>query len=507
MDEKPGGVFPQALVDAFRDAPGLPAFECRGRAVTRGQVLALIAGFVRGLRGAGLTAGSRVVLDTGVTPEAFAVRVAAHVVGCQVVALRPGLTREHLRDILARGISAVVTDDAASRPALAAEAGGIPLLDTGGLVRLSAPVTPGPEDLTARGDRDGIGVIHLTSGSTGRPKGTMVTYGALSEDWSLQPGRWTDRTRRLAARYARFLLFGTLSSAVMFEHMCLSLLGGGTAVIPDQPPRFPEVFAEHRISACMTTVPRLYGILDAVRDRAVDTSSLRALVVAGSPLAPHRLTEAAALLGPVVHHAYGQTETGMLTVLEPEELAADPGLADSVGRPLDTVEMTVRDPGGRDLPAGRTGEVWVRLSDAFCGYWEDPRETAEVLRDGWVRTRDLGRLDARGYLRLSGRTRDIVIVNAVVHYVGPIERVLASHPDIDQAYVVGVPDDRTGEAIRAFVVPHPGAVPAPDDLRELVARELGEAAAPARVVTITEVPVAPSGKPDKAALRTLPEPR
>ncbi|MDN3261572.1 fatty acid--CoA ligase family protein [Streptomyces sp. CSDS2] len=503
MDEKPGEVFPQALIDAFRDAPDLPAFEYRGREVTRGQVLVLIAGFVRGLRGAGLTAGSRVVLDTGVTPEAFAVRVAAHVVGCQVVALRPGLTPEHLRDILARDISAVVTDDLASRPALAAEAGGTPLLDTGGALRPPASFTPGPGDLTARGGRDGIGVIHLTSGSTGRPKGTMVTYGALSEGWALRPGRWTDRTRRLAARYARFLLFGTLSSAVMFEHLCLSLLGGGTAVIPDQPPRFPEVFAEHRVSACMTTVPRLYGILDAVRDRAVDTSSLRALVVAGSPLAPHRLTEAAGLLGPVVHHAYGQTETGMLTVLEPGELAADPGLADSVGRPLDTVEMTVRDSSGRDLPAGRTGEVWVRLADAFCGYWEDPRETAEVLRDGWVRTRDLGRLDARGYLRLSGRTRDIVIVNAVVHYAGPIERVLASHPDIDQAYVVGVPDDRTGEAIHAFVVPHSGAVPVADALRELVARELGEAAAPVRVVGITEVPVAPSGKPDKAALRAL----
>ncbi|WP_225809991.1 class I adenylate-forming enzyme family protein [Streptomyces spinosus] len=503
MDEKPGEFFPQALVDAFRDAADLPAFEHGGRAVTRGQVLTLIAGSVRGLRGAGLSAGSRVALDTGVTPEAFAVRVAAHVVGCQVVALRPGLTPEHLRDILARDVDAVVTDDAASRPELVAQAGDVPLLDTGGASWPPAPVTPGPADLTARGDRDGIGVIHLTSGSTGRPKGTMVTYAALSEDWALQPARWTDRTRRLAARYARFLLFGTLSSAVMFEHVCLSLLGGGTAVIPDQPLRFPEVFADHRVTACMTTVPRLYAILDAVRERAVDTSSLRALVVAGSPLAPHRLTEAAELLGPVVHHAYGQTETGMLTVLEPEELAADPGLADSVGRPLDTVEMTVRDADGRDLPTGRTGEVWVRLADAFSGYWEDPRETAEVLRDGWVRTRDLGRLDARGYLRLSGRTRDIVIVNAVIHYAGPIERVLASHPDVDQAYVVGVPDDRTGEAIHAFVVPQPGTAPDPDALRELVARELGEACVPARVAGLTEVPVAPSGKPDKAALRAL----
>ncbi|WP_256096154.1 class I adenylate-forming enzyme family protein [Streptomyces sp. LUP30] len=503
MDEKSGEVFPQAFIDTFRDAPDLPAFEYGGRAVSRGEVLVLIAGFVRGLRGAGLTAGARVALDTGVTPEAFAVRVAAHVLGCQVVGLRPGLTREHLRDILARDVDAVVTDDAASRPELAAEAGGIPLLETGGALRPPEGFVPIPDDLTPRGDRNGIGVIHLTSGSTGRPKGTMVTYGALSEGWSLQPARWADRTRRLAARYARFLLFGTLTSAVVFEHLSLSLLGGGTAVIPDQPLHFPDVFADRRITACLTTVPRLHGILDAVRDRTVGTSSLRALVVAGSPLAPHRLTEAAELLGPVVHHAYGQTETGMLTVLEPEELVADPGLADSVGRALDTVEMTVRDQDGRDLPVGRTGEVWVRMADAFCGYWEDRQETAEVLRDGWVRTRDLGRLDALGYLRLTGRTRDIVIVNAILHYAGPIERVLASHPDVDQAYVVGVRDDRTGEAIHAFVVPQPGSAPETDALLQLVARELGEASVPVRVITITEVPIAPSGKPDKAALRAL----
>ncbi|WP_261399322.1 class I adenylate-forming enzyme family protein [Streptomyces misionensis] len=507
MDEKPGGLFPRAFVDAFRDAPDLPAFEHGEHTVTRGEMLDRIAGFARGLRAAGLAPGSRVALDTGVTPEAFAVRVAAHVVGCQVVGLRPGLTREHLRDILARDVDAVVTDDAASRPEPAAAAGALRLLETGGALRPPKGFAPAPDDLTPRGDRDGVGVIHLTSGSTGRPKGTMVTYGALSEHWALQPARWTDRVRRLAARYERFLLFGTLTSAVMFEHLGLALLAGGTAVIPHRPLVFPDVFADLRITACMTTVPRLHGILDAVRDARADTSSLRALVVAGSPLAPHRLTEAAELLGPVAHHAYGQTETGMLTLLEPEELAADPGLADTVGRPLDTVGMTVRDQDGHVLPADRTGEVWVRTPDAFCGYWEDPKETGDVLRDGWVRTRDLGRIDARGYLRLTGRARDVVIVNAVVHYAGPIERVLASHPEVDQAYVVGVPDERTGEAIHAFVVPQPGRAPAERALRDLVARELGEASVPAGVSTLADVPVAASGKPDKAALRALLAPR
>ncbi|WP_343235171.1 long-chain fatty acid--CoA ligase [Streptomyces sp. SID10853] len=508
MDEQSGGTFPQTLIDAFRAAPDLPAFEYEGRTVTRGEVLGAVAAFVRGLRGAGLTAGSHVALDTGVSPEAFAVRIAAHAVGCTVIGLRPGLPREHLRSILARDVAAVITDDTNNAGlSSAADALGVPLLDAAALRPREAPLSDFG-DLTAQGSPDDIGIIHLTSGSTGRPKGTTVTYAALSLNWAFGPACWNDRVRRLAARYERFLLFGTLNSAVVFEHLGLCLMGGGTAVIPGQPLRFPEVFAQHRVTACLVTVPRLYAILDAAREGGADLSSLRSLLVAGSPLPPHRLTDAAALLGPVVHHGYGQTETGMLSVLEPEELAGDPGLADSVGRPLETVETVVRDSEGRDVPTGDAGEVWVRRPDFFCGYWGDAQETADVLRDGWVRTRDLGSLDADGYLRLAGRIRDIVIVNAIVHYAGPIERALASHPDIDQAYVVSVPDEHSGEAIHAFVVPLPGAAaPAEETLRELVARELGTASVPAGVGFLTEVPVALSGKPDKAALRAMVPPR
>ncbi|MGW7788615.1 AMP-binding enzyme, partial [Streptomyces tricolor] len=153
------------------------------------------------------------------------------------------------------------------------------------------------------------------------------------------------------------------------------------------------------------------------------------------------------------------------------------------------------------------GWVGARVGAVLAVTGPPPLPTGLPPPHGWVRTRDLGRVDARGYLRLTGRTRDIVIVDAIIHYAGPIERVLASHPDVDQAYVVGVPDERTGEAIHAFVVPQPGATPDAGALRSLVARELGEAAVPAGIVGLTEVPVAPSGKPDKAALRALLTPR
>lgn len=505
MDEQSGGTFPQTLIDAFRAAPDRPAFEYEGHTVTRGAVLDAVAAYARGLREAGLTAGATVALDTGVSPDAFAVRIAAHAVGCTVVGLRSGLTREHVRAILARDVSAVIVVETSSGGELRGEAAelGVPVLDVA-VLRAGGESGSDVGGFVAQGAPDDVAVIHLTSGSTGRPKGTLLTYAALSVNWAYTPALWNDRVRRLAARYERFLLFGTLNSAVVFEHLGLCLMGGGTAVIPAQPLSFPGVFGQHRATACLLTVPRLYAILDAVRESGADLSSLRNLLVAGSPLPPHRLTEAAALLGPVVHHGYGQTETGMLAVLEPEELAAEPALADSVGRPLESVEVTVRDGEGRDLPAGDTGEVWVRRPDFFHGYWDDAEETADVLRDGWVRTRDLGSLGADGRLRLAGRIRDIIIVNAIIHYAGPIERALASHPDIDQAYVVSAPDEHTGEAIHAFVVPRPGAIaPEEETLRKLVARELGAAGVPVGVVHLTEVPVAASGKPDKAALRAM----
>ncbi|WP_434444754.1 class I adenylate-forming enzyme family protein [Lentzea sp. E54] len=148
----------------------------------------------------------------------------------------------------------------------------------------------------------------------------------------------------------------------------------------------------------------------------------------------------------------------------------------------------------------RAGELFVRSPGQASSYWANPEESAEVFVDGWVRTRDLGRFDASGHLRLTGRARDVVIVNANLHHAGPIEQVLAEHPDIAEAYVVAVPDDETGEAVHAFVVPRRDRVPELGELRELVTGRLGAACAPVRVTAIAEPPVAPSGKPDKRQL-------
>ena len=169
----------------------------------------------------------------------------------------------------------------------------------------------------------------------------------------------------------------------------------------------------------------------------------------------------------------------------------------SVGRPPAVTDLAIRDAAGR--PAAE-GELFVRTPSQATAYWADPAETAEVFTGGWVRTRDLARLDPDGYLHLLGRARDIVIVNANLVYAGPIERVLAADPAVAEAYVISRPDDVTGEAVHAYVVPAAGRAPDAGALRRLVAEALGEAAVPQSIRVIDGVPVAPSGKPDKGAL-------
>lgn len=461
--------FPRAVLDALDAAADRPVFEHGERVVTGAELLDLVARVATGLRAGGVGPGDGVALLLGVNPEAFAAILGAHVVGARVVGVRPGLPDAQVRHLLGLDVAAVVTDSPAAHPPRT--------LTVAELLRADA----GPLRLDGR-PGDVARLIH-TSGSTGAPKACAQTYAAMAAAWTARPAAWPPAVRELASRLDRYLVFGTLSSQVMFEYAVLTIAAGGTVVVADDP-TLPGAITRHRATASVITVPRLARLVAAHRREPADLSTLRALLVSGSPLTPDRHREALEALGPVVFHGYGQTETGTIAMATP---ADPPG---SVGFPL--VEVAVRD--------GVEGELYVRAPAQADRYWGDPVRSAEVFTDGWVRTRDLGRLDAEGRLYLTGRVRDVVIVNANLHYAGPIERVIAEHPDVAEAYVVAVPDEDTGEAVHAFVVPAAGRAPDLAEVRALVADRLGAACAPAHLTVITEPPLAPSGKPDKRLL-------
>lgn len=471
--------FPQSVLDALATRPEHVAVEeepgspgTSGRVVTGGELLAMTGTIAAGLRSRlGLGPGSGLAVDAGVSAGSLAAWLAGYTLGCRVTGVHPGYSPAQRRHVLSQAGGPVLTDDRVAE-----------------LLRGPAAdpvVTARPGDVAR---------VSYTSGSTGRPKGCMQTYAALSAHWSWCAESWCADTAELAGHFGRYLLFGTLASAVVQDYLALCLLSGGTAVIPRLPgpgeePLFPGVFGRLRATATIMTVPRLYQTLDSLDRGGFDLSSLEAIMAAGSPLPPHRLAEAAGRLGPVVYSSYGQTETGGLTALTPADIAG--GEVASVGRPLPGVDVAIRD-----------GEIWVRTAQQMCGYLGEPDLTAEVLVDGWVRTRDLGRLE-NGYLYLTGRAREVIIVDAMPVYAGPIEQALAAHDDVDQAYVVGAPDDRRGEAVHAFVVPCAGRSPDPAALRAAVRAGLGELSVPETITELPEVPVAASGKPDKAALRRL----
>nr|WP_042190266.1 fatty acid--CoA ligase family protein [Kibdelosporangium sp. MJ126-NF4]CEL19206.1 Long-chain-fatty-acid--CoA ligase [Kibdelosporangium sp. MJ126-NF4]CTQ94994.1 Long-chain-fatty-acid--CoA ligase (EC 6.2.1.3) [Kibdelosporangium sp. MJ126-NF4] len=449
--------FPDAVFTVLRTESARIAVEHGTREVTRAELLRLTSRIAAGMRAAGVKRGSGIAMITDVTPEALAAYLAAWALGARVVGIRPGFSDKQLDHILGGGLDLVVTD--ADLPDLLA-AEDEPLL-----------LTSRPADVAR---------LVYTSGSTGLPKACVQTYEAMSAHYTWNPDSWDAAITAMAAACDRFLLFGSLASAVVQDYLALCLLHGGTAVIPTRL-EFPGVLADLRITYTIMNVPRLYAILDSLRDNPIDLSALRGMLVAGSPLAPHRLSEAMDRIGPVIYHHYGLSETGGLTIIPPSEIAT--GRTDTVGKPHGGVEIEIRD-----------GEIWARNPWMMREYWENPSETAEVVVDGWIRTRDLGEL-RDGYLHLTGRARDVVIVNGYPIYAGPIERVLADHPDVDQAYVLD-PDG----VLHAFVIPHPGRQPDHTELSTLVRDELGADSVPSRITFVDAVPLAPSGKPDKQAL-------
>nr|WP_062339642.1 fatty acid--CoA ligase family protein [Herbidospora sakaeratensis] len=445
-------VFPAPLLDLLREEPGRPVFEHGSRVVTRAELLAMIGAMAGVLDAKGLR-GRAIAFRTSVTPEAFAAQMAAHVLGCRVVGVRPGYSKAQLAHVLAMDVDHVVDD--ANLP----EAGADPLL-------------------TPLGQPEDVALLAFTSGSTGRPKGCAVTYGALDRHWAWQPEEWSPVAREMAAGFERYLLFGTLASMVVFEHLALALLGGGTVVIPVDP-EFPRVYRDLRITGSIFTVPRLTQIIDT----GTELPDMRTMMVGGSPISASRLERAVKLLGPVVYQGYGATEAGSISMLTPGEM---PAKADTVGRPHPMVRVRVEE-----------GELLVSSPYLMSGYWNGEENP---ISDGWLRTGDLGHVDDEGYLHIVGRAREAVMVNAMVVYLGPIERALESHPGVEAAYVVGAPDRATGEAAHAFVV---AKDPDLGELKAVVQEELGADHVPATITVIDEVPLAASGKPDKKALLAL----
>lgn len=434
-----------------------------------GELAARVAGAAGGLRGGpagglGLEPGDRVALVMDNRPEYLEAQFAVWHAGLVAVPVNARLHRDEIAYVLEHsGARAVVTDEAHADDVTV-------LRDRIGTVE-EVVLAPGPDwdrltssapaALADRGSDDPAWLFY-TSGTTGRPKGATLTHGNL-----------------LMASLSYFADIGPVSADDSVLHAAPLSHGSGLYGLPHVARGAVSVFPAHAplggaelvdllgrwsgmsFFAAPTMVRRLAA------DEALagaDLSGLKTIIYGGAPMYLADLEAALATFGPRLAQIYGQGETPMtITGLSLKD-HADTGhprwreRMQSVGFPRTDVEVRVADADGRPLAAGEPGEVLVRGAVVMAGYWNQPDETAEALRDGWLHTGDVGSLDEDGFLTLHDRSKDLIISGGMNIYPREVEEALLRHPHVEAVAVVGRPDPEWGESVVAFVV-HDGTEP------------------------------------------------
>ncbi|PAZ10588.1 fatty acid--CoA ligase [Streptomyces sp. SA15] len=341
--------------------------------------------------------------------------------------------------------------------------------------------------------------IVYTSGTTGRPKGAVITHAQTLRAYEI----WTDLAG--LRRGDRYLIVNPFFHTFGYKAGVVACLMRGATMIPQPVFNVDTVLANiaaERVSV-LPGPPTLHqSLLDHPARDAHDLSALR-LVVTGAAVVPLSLVERlrAELGVDTVLTAYGLSEaTGIVTMCRRGD---DPSvIASTSGRAIPGTEVQVVDAGGRPVAAGVAGEVLVRGFNVMRGYYEDEAATAEVLEDGgWLRTGDVGVLDADGNLRITDRLKDMFIVGGFNAYPAEIEQALGLHPDVADVAVIGVPDPRLGEVGKAYVVRRAGSVLTGDDLIAWARREMANYKVPRAVEFVGELPRNASGKVVKGELR------
>ncbi|MTD52556.1 AMP-binding protein [Amycolatopsis pithecellobii] len=340
--------------------------------------------------------------------------------------------------------------------------------------------------------------LQYTGGTTGRPKGVMQPHRSMVQMVSAHMADFE------LPHLPRYLASAPLTHATGLG-VIPALLRGGTVVIEQgfDPSRFLDVIEAERIN-CISGLPTMiYTVLDHERPETRDLSSLEVIWYATGPMSPVRLAEARERIGPVFSQIYGQTEsTGIGTVLPKaaHETASLEQLA-SCGRPVVGNRIRLIDDDGHDVPVGEVGEIAMRNRGVMLGYRNLPEETEAALKGGWLHTEDLARQDDEGLLYIVDRKKDMIISGGFNIYASEVEAALTGHPAVGSAAAIGVPDEKWGEKVTAFVVARPGQHVDVHAVQSFVKQVKGSMYVPKDIVVVDSLPQTVVGKVDKKALR------
>jgi acyl-CoA synthetase (AMP-forming)/AMP-acid ligase II len=338
-----------------------------------------------------------------------------------------------------------------------------------------------------------------TSGTTGRPKGVQLTHAnlltalATAEEW--WPARQGDVGLVCMPQYH-------IAGIVVG---CLGFATGSRSVVVREvnPGEMLRLIPSEQVTMAFFVPAVLLFLLQAPGCRQTDFSSLRHVLYAGSPIPLDLLRDALAIFGCDFGQAYGMTETtGVITYLRPEDHdpSGTPHMR-SCGRPIAAAEIEVLDDVGHELPAGQVGEIVCRSRLNMKGYWNLPDETARTIQGEWLHTGDAGYFDADGYLYIYDRIKDMIISGGENVYPAEVESALFGHPAVADVGVIGVPDERWGEAVKAIIVRTPGAEVTAAELIAFARERIAGYKLPKSIDFVDSLPRTPTGKILKRELR------
>ncbi|MBZ0254199.1 MAG: AMP-binding protein, partial [Candidatus Methylomirabilis sp.] len=495
--------------------PNKPALIFRGGRITYKQLLDRMTRLANGLRKLGVRPGDRVVGLLHNSPRCVEVLGAVQMLKAVNVPVSYRLKHEELAYILGNSApKAVILEGGLAGEAVpAVEAAGL-----GGkvaLVAVDAPAGGLPKgwseyeallaaspatDPGVRAKGEDAKIMIYTSGTTGRPKGAVRSLSRRDAQQDFFAGVMeTVPLHHDDVHLTPCPLYHSAPWAFMTIYFAL----GGTTLILEkfEPEEVLRQIEREGVNTC-TMVPTMYHHVTALPEevrRRYDLSSIKALMATGSLLPVHVKDKVIETFGDhCLYDFYGATELGWVTVARPEDIRAH---RNCLGRRFPGTEIRLLGEDGREVPIGEVGEIYARNKFTYDGYYGNQEATAATQRAGFTSVGDMAWRDRVGYYFMADRKADMVVSGGVNIYPAEIEQVIASHPAVFEAAVIGVPDPEWGESLRAYVVPAPGAAPDEKTIVDHCAEHLAGYKKPKTVAFVPELPRSPQGKVLKRQLR------
>jgi fatty-acyl-CoA synthase len=503
-DVHDGGRFLDLALGALERRPERVAFVDATGQITYGEARQRVEQMARVLQDRGLRRGEGIAVLAGNHPLAYLSYLAALRAGGRYSALHPLGSADDLayvvEDLEARFLVFQPGPFTERAMAIAQRVPGVRLLSLGpcegadDLSALAAAVTEPLPPIELHGTD--VAQVAYTGGTSGRPKGVVHTQRSMGFNamLGLTEYPWPERPRFLACSPITHAA-GMMIPPVWMRSGTVHLLPGF------EPGAVLRAIQEWRIDATLLVPTMIYVLLQHSELERTDTSSLQLVLYGAAPMSPNRLEQAIARFGPIFMQGYGQTEAlNNVIFLKSEDHDRRERLT-AAGRPALGLDVRVLDDSGSQVAPGVTGEICIRGPLVMEGYWKQPELTAQVLHDGWLWTGDMARVDADGYITIVDRKKDMIVSGGFNVYPKEVEEVLATHPAVAMAAVIGVPDDHWGEAVTAFVTARPGMSIDTEELIALVRDRKGPVYAPKALHVVDQLPLTSIGKVDKRTLR------